>query len=79
MTQKLAEERKILESEELIEEYDNGGGQSGTHKNPRFDAYNNLMGTYIRALKQYAEMTGNNSDIEISSLENLRGKFKVAK
>jgi len=35
----------------LVVEYDNGGGQSGTRKNPAFDAYAKLYQQYLQGLR----------------------------
>ena len=58
MEHKLDEAREEIADAPLSVEYDNGGGQCGTRKNPSMDAYNALMATYTRALKQLCEMLG---------------------
>ena len=58
MERKLDEARDEIADAPLSVEYDNGGGQCGTRKNPAMDAYNALMSTYTRALKQLCEMLG---------------------
>lgn len=55
---KLDDAREEIADAPLAVEYDNGGGQCGTRKNPTVDAYNALMSTYTRALKQLCEMLG---------------------
>lgn len=56
MAAKLEEERKILKNEPLIIEYDNGGGQKGIRENPHFVAYEHLLASYNKAMRQLAEM-----------------------
>lgn len=58
MERKLEDARSDIADSPLAVEYDNGGGQTGTRKNPAIDAYNNLMASYTRALKQLCEMLG---------------------
>ena len=58
MERKLEEARDDIADAPLAVEYDNGGGQTGTRKNPAIDAYNALMSNYVRALKQLCEMLG---------------------
>lgn len=40
---KLEEERLRMPSEDLLKEYDNGGGQKGTQKNPFWKAYEDVF------------------------------------
>lgn len=49
---KLEDARKDLMAESLFVDYDNGGGQTGIREHPGFSAYNKLMATYTRGLKQ---------------------------
>ena len=58
MERKLADSRDSIADAPLAVDYDNGGGQTGVRKNPEVDAYNTLMSTYTRALKQLCEMLG---------------------
>ena len=66
-----------MESEPLVMEYDNGGGQSGIRENPYYPAYEKLLASYTKALATLKVMGG--QEAEISSLESIRSKFKVAK
>jgi hypothetical protein len=56
MAEKLKESRKIMENEPLVVEYDNGGGQKGIRENPHFTAFEHLMATYTKSLKQLTEI-----------------------
>ena len=55
MKNELAAARKSLEGQPLSIEYDNGGGQCGTRKNPAFEAYGSLMRVYLATLAEYRE------------------------
>lgn len=56
MAEKLKEARRTLESELLVIEYDNGGGQCGIRENPHFTAYEHLLTSYNKALRQLTEI-----------------------
>lgn len=56
MAKKLKAARQTMKNEELVMQYDNGGGQSGIRENPHFTAYEKLMTTYTKSLRQLEEM-----------------------
>lgn len=56
MAGKLKEAREAMKDEELIIPYDNGGGQSGIRENPHFTAFEKLMATYTKSLRQLTEI-----------------------
>lgn len=56
MAEKLKEARRTLEGEPLVIEYDNGGGQRGIRENPHFTAYEHLLTSYNKALRQLTEI-----------------------
>ena len=56
MASKLEESRKAMKDEPLIIPYDNGGGQMGIRENPHFTAYEKLMVTYTKSLRQLTEI-----------------------
>lgn len=64
MAGKLKEARENMKSEELVVPYDNGGGQTGLRENPHFSAYEKLMATYTKSLRQLAEFIENGSKTE---------------
>ena len=78
MANRLLEEGKKVETEPLIIEYDNGGGQSGVRENPFYPAYEKLITTYTKTLMVAKDLIGENN-AEVRNLEALRNKFKVAK
>lgn len=67
MASKLEEARKTMEKEELIIPYDNGGGQSGIRENPHFTAFEKLMATYNKSLRQLEEMIEKGSPVRTTS------------
>ena len=77
MAARIIEEGKRIESEPLVMEYDNGGGQSGVRENPFYPAYEKLLTSYTKTLAVVKDIGGGST--EISSLDSLRNKFKVAK
>ena len=66
-----------IPDEELIIEYDNGGGQMGVRENPFYPAYEKLLASYTRALEALKDISGD--DAEVTTLADLRSRFKVAK
>jgi len=56
MAKKLEESRAIMENEPLVIEYDNGGGQCGIRENPHYTAYEHLMASYNKSLRQLTEI-----------------------
>ena len=56
MAGKLDEIREQMRDADAIIAYDNGGGQSGTRKNPIFEAYSQLLSSYIKALNALIAM-----------------------
>lgn len=78
IARRLTEEGKKIDSEPLIIEYDNGGGQSGVRENPFYPAYEKLLASYTKALAAVKEMGGADS-AEVKNLDAIRSMFKVAK
>ncbi len=78
IARRLTEEGKKIDSEPLIIEYDNGGGQSGVRENPFYPAYEKLLASYTKTLAVAKDLVGS-QDAEIKNLDSIRAKFKVAK
>ena len=78
MEAKLKEAAEQLPMEELIVEYDNGGGQSGIRENPFFSAYEKLMACYLKSINTLNGM-GANEEPAVDSINDLKKKFKIAK
>lgn len=53
---KLKESREKFWDEDIVIEYDNGGGQEGTRENPAYKAYGSLLSHYQKAIRQLEEM-----------------------
>ena len=79
MADRLIEEGKRIPDEPLVIEYDNGGGQSGIRENPFYPAYEKLLTSYSKTLSAVKSMAGNDDAAEVSNLDSLRSRFKVAK
>ena len=79
MADRLIEEGKRIPDEPLVIEYDNGGGQSGIRENPFYPAYEKLLTSYSKTLTAVKSMAGSDDEAEVSSLDTLRSRFKVAK
>ena len=77
MADKLEEARQRMPIEELIVEYDNGGGQSGVRENPYYPAYEKLLASFVKSLTALQTMIGNNAGSEVDELGDLRSRFKV--
>lgn len=56
MAKKLEESRRLMENEPIVIEYDNGGGQCGIRENPHYTAYERLLATYNKSLRQLTEI-----------------------
>lgn len=75
MAERLREAREFIGDAPIIIEYDNGGGQKGTRKNPAYEAYEALMKTFIRSTRQLyeilADKDGKKSDFNRSALDEI--------
>ena len=78
MADKLKEAAEQLPDEELVITYDNGGGQSGIRENPFYSAYTKLLNSDTRTYTIWKDVAGGKS-ADISSLDEIRARFKVAK
>lgn len=67
MAKKLSEAREQMKEEALVIEYDNGGGQSGIRENPHYTAYEHLLATYSKSLRQLADILKDGSQSSRSS------------
>ena len=79
MSKKLKKVGKQMAEEELIVEYDNGGGQKGVRENPYYPAYEKLLASYTKTFLAVKDMIGEQVLTEVTSLDDIRSKFKVAK
>ena len=79
MAKKLKSVGAKMAEEELIVEYDNGGGQKGIRENPYYPAYEKLLAEYRKTLLVVEDLIGEQITTEVTSLEDIRSRFKVAK
>lgn len=56
MEDKLKETRSKIWTMDVVIPYNNGGGQTGLRENPAYKAYSSLLSSYLKAIKQLAEM-----------------------
>lgn len=78
LRKKLVKLRADLDVQPLVEEYDNGGGQIGTHANPWVVEYQRMLKTYqglVRDIAAYDQTAGKASGGQASPLILMRGKF----
>lgn len=54
-------------------------GRDVPRANPFVQEYRAMVRDFAAAIKAYKEITGDKGSAQISSLENIRSKFKVAK
>lgn len=79
MAAKLKEAREQMKNEPLIIDYDNGGGQKGIRENPHYTAFEHLMTTYTKSLRQLTEIVENGAPVRttsaiMSELSTIAGK-----
>lgn len=67
---KLDETREAVKNAQVVVEYNNGGGQSGTRENPIFKAYINLWRAYMLGLEKYTSYLPKELQEEIAQ-ENI--------
>ena len=77
MAEKLEEARKQMKYEQIVIEYDNGGGQTGVRENPYYAAYEKLLASYTKSLTTLRDILGEHAQSEMKVLDDLRSKFKV--
>lgn len=56
--EKLRKTRREIGRDGVTVRYDNGGGQTGTRRNPAFDGYNALFKSYVLGLNKLEAMLG---------------------
>jgi hypothetical protein len=79
MRDRLIAEGERIKTEELIVDYDNGGGQAGIRENPFYPAYEKLLKSYTQTLTVLNDMEGGRIQSDLPSIDEFRKKFKVAK
>jgi len=84
MADRLTEARELIGSQPIIVDYDNGGGQSGTRRNPAYDAYNALFASFVKGMNALDAVIADGTECSSearATLDRLRvtvgDKFKV--
>ena len=78
ISDRIKREGRRIKSENLIVEYDNGGGQTGVRENPFYPAYEKLLASYVKTLQAVKAMGGEENE-EVKHLDSLRERFRVVK
>jgi len=68
---KLDSTRTLLEDQDVLVEYDNGGGQCGVRKNPGFDGYRQLLTSYTTTIKTVRDMLPESEDEDMAALKAM--------
>lgn len=73
MSEKIEATITELQDAPLVIPYDNGGGQTGIRENPEFVAFEKLMASYTKSLRQLTEIVekGSPSQKTIGVLKEL--------
>ena len=56
MSDKITETIETIKDSPLVIPYDNGGGQTGIRENPEYIAFEKLMASYTKSLRQLMEI-----------------------
>ena len=79
MQEKLIKNEKDFLEAPLMIEVEMGDGRWVPRPNPFVQEYRAMVRDFAAAIKAYTEITGKKDEAQVSSLENIRAKFKVAK
>ena len=79
LQEKLIKNEKDFLEAPLMVEVEMGGGRWVPRSNPLVQEYRAMIRDFAAAIKAYKEITGEKDSAQISSLESLRSRFKVAK
>ena len=77
MAVKLRELQDLIDHDGMVEDYDNGGGQSGIRENPWVTAYEKLLTTFNKTLATLNQIGDGAGGEETERLDDLRKRFKV--
>lgn len=75
MCVKLEDSIAVIQSSEIVIQYDNGGGQSGIRQNPLFQGYEALWKSYMTGMSQIMAAAGAQKD---TKSEKLKPKSVIA-
>lgn len=79
LQEKLIKNEKDFLEAPLMVEVEMGDGRWVPRPNPLVQEYRAMIRDFAAAIKAYKEITGEKDSAQISSLESLRSRFKVAK
>lgn len=79
MQEKLIKNEKDFIEAPLMIEVEMGDGRWVPRPNPFVQEYRAMVRDFSAAIKAYKEITGEKDSAQVSSLESIRSKFKVAK
>ena len=79
LQKKLEDNEARFQQEPLRVWVENSNGVEVPKPNPFVQEYRAMVRDFSAALKAYKDITGKKDETQVSSLENIRAKFKVAK
>ena len=69
---KLDEVRAQLLTEELMVEYDNGGGQKGIRENPIYKQYQSLFGNFMKGMDKILQPMPDTDDAQQALVQEIK-------
>ena len=79
LQKKLEDNEERFQKEPLRVWVENSNGAEVPKPNPFVQEYRAMVRDFAAALKAYKDITGEQESAQVSSLESLRSRFKVAK
>ena len=79
LQKKLEDNEERFLREPLMVWVETGDGRDVPRANPFVQEYRAMIRDFAAAIKAYKEITGEKDSAQVSSLESIRSKFKVAK
>lgn len=79
LQKKLEDNEARFQQEPLRVWVENSSGAEVPKPNPFVQEYRAMVRDFAAAIKAYKDITGEQESAQVSSLENIRARFKVAK
>ena len=79
MQRKITKNRVEFVNAPLTIEVEMGDGRTIERANPFVQEYRSMVRDFSAALKAYKDITNEKDDVQVSSLDSIRSKFRVAK
>lgn len=79
LQKKLADNEELFLAAPLSIEVQMNDGRLVPRSNPDVQEYRAMVRDFAAALKTYKELTGEQDTPEVSSLDNIRARFRIAK